>query len=266
MPLLWQEVKNLARSKNVRIVAAVFLVLLLLGSVVPVGKIPFLRNLAWAMGYSPEETENISFLKALLTWNEHNKIMNGERQDPDGSNVFAGDSGSLKEQLEKAKASQLFNLRALNASLARQGRALDALATAYSQVDTGDGIKRPGVAVPTNAVAKTQANSTQQAEVYFGTDSSALARNPKDGFDSTQTLKKIANANIAGGSGTDWFMHAVDKARSMDSGLTALTQTLKKGGGLTPLNINADFNTNKARRDLYYVWLTSGQKSQESRP
>lgn len=52
-------------------------------------------------------------------------------------------------------------------------------------------------------------------------------------------------------------MHAVDKARSMDSGLTALTQTLKKGGGLTPLNINADFNTNKARRDLYYVWLTS---------
>lgn len=257
LPLLWQEVKNLARSKNVRIVAAVFLVLLLLGSVVPVGKIPFLRNLVWAMGYSSEETENISFLKALLTWNEHNKIMNGERQDPDGSNVFAGDSGSLKEQLEKAKASQLFNLRALNASLARQGRALDALATAYSQVDTGDGIKRPGVAVPTDAVAKTQANSTQQAEVYFGTDSSALARNPKDGFDSTQTLKKIANANIAGGSGTDWFMRAVDKAKSMDSGLTALTQTLKKGGGLTPLNINADFNTNKARRDLYYVWLTS---------
>ena len=103
LPLLWQEVKNLARSKNVRIVAAVFLVLLLLGSVIPVGKIPFLRNLVWAMGYSPEETENISFLKALLTWNEHNKIMNGERQDPDGSNVFAGDSGSLKEQLERLR-------------------------------------------------------------------------------------------------------------------------------------------------------------------
>ncbi|MBR2392083.1 MAG: hypothetical protein IKA93_00710, partial [Elusimicrobiaceae bacterium] len=68
------------------------LLLFLLGTVVPVGSIPILRSLAYAMGYSADEAKDISLLRALLSWNEHSKQVTPEGLDPDEVSVFSAAS------------------------------------------------------------------------------------------------------------------------------------------------------------------------------
>ena len=122
---LLADLKPLARSKKAWAAAVLCLLLFLGTAVVPVGKIPFLRSLAEAMGYSTEEAQSLSFLKALLSWNEHTKRVQGEADGPDASGVFGKDGGFLASQdrLIKEKDSRLFNMRAVNAALAQQGKA-----------------------------------------------------------------------------------------------------------------------------------------------
>lgn len=223
------------------------------------GKIPFLRNLAWAMGYTPEETQDISLLKALLSWNEHAKIMRGELPDPDAANVFGNDGGfsSARQRLESERNSNLINLRAVNASLAQQGQAADRLAGSFYSVDIGEGARGPDVRIRKgNASANTQANEAKPGEVYFGADASAVARDPKDGFNTTSSLKKIANPNIAGGGSTDWLGGLVDKATRADAGLEGIAKSLETGGTLAQLAPVTDIGRHKAQRDMYYAWLT----------
>ena len=85
---LWQKTKDAFSSKKAWMLLVFFLVLLFIGGFVPVGKIPFLRNLAYAMGYTPDETQKISLLRALFSWNEHQKILRGELPDPDERTIF----------------------------------------------------------------------------------------------------------------------------------------------------------------------------------
>lgn len=251
-------IKRLVRSKKAWAGIVLLLLLLFTTGVVPVGKIPLLRHLAWAMGYSPEETERISFLKALLTWNEHTKIMRGELEDPDAVAVFGKDGGLLSahERLEKDKDSSLINLRAINAYLAKQGKQADLLQGAYYTVDTGEGDTSPAVRLTGNS-AKTQANASSPAEVFFGTDAYSLQRNPEDGFNSVDSLKKIANPHIAGASNMDWLSKMVDKAVLKDPDLQSITQKLDAGGALSQLSPITGVGRHKAQRDMYYAWLTS---------
>lgn len=257
--ILWAEIKRLSRSKKAWALFVLFFFLLLITGVVPVGKIPFLRNLAWAMGYTPEETQDISLLKALLSWNEHAKIMRGELPDPDAANVFGNDGGfsSARQRLESERNSNLINLRAVNASLAQQGQAADRLAGSFYSVDIGEGARGPDVRIRKgNASANTQANEAKPGEVYFGADASAVARDPKDGFNTTSSLKKIANPNIAGGGSTDWLGGLVDKATRADAGLEGIAKSLETGGTLAQLAPVTEIGRHKAQRDMYYAWLT----------
>lgn len=247
------------RSRAVWAAVILFFLFALVTTVVPVGKIPLLRNLAWAMGYSADETESISFLKALLTWNEHTKQTNGEAEGPDGTGVFGKDGGliSANKRLEKDKDSSLFNLRALNAALARQGKPIDALAGAYYTVDTQEGETGAAARIKGDR-ANTQANSTQPSEVFFGAEASgAQQRDPKDGYNSVDALKKIANPHIAGSSNTDWFGQMMDKAYLTDANLQSIVKELNSSAGMTPLSLLDDAGRYKAQRDMYYAWLTS---------
>ena len=58
---------RLAHSKKAWLWTFVALLVIVFGGIVPVGKIPLLRSLAYAMGYSPREAGKISFLKALFS-------------------------------------------------------------------------------------------------------------------------------------------------------------------------------------------------------
>ena len=86
---VWEQLKAPFRSKKGWIVLVLCLFLFLTGAVIPVGSIPFLRNLAYAMGYSPDEAKEMSLLRALLSWHDHSKQVTPDGIDPDEVSVFS---------------------------------------------------------------------------------------------------------------------------------------------------------------------------------
>lgn len=253
LPLLWQETKNAFSSKKAWMLLFFFLVLLVAGGFVPVGKIPFLRNLAYAMGYTPDETQRISFLRALFSWNEHEKILRGELPDPDAVSVFGADGG-YSTSSSKAQ-NKLFNVRAVNAARARRGQAAEGVRGANYFVDTGDKRFSDIKIKDAKAAASTQSNMAQPSEVFFGADTSGVARDKRDGFNSVNTLKKIKNPNIAGSGSDDWMGRLVDKATRSDAGLASIAKNIDKGGMLSKLGGVQEIGESRARKDLYHAWL-----------
>lgn len=253
LPLLWLELRHALSSKKAWALLFFFLILLFVGGFVPVGKIPFLRNLAYAMGYTPDETEKISFLRALFSWNEHEKILRGELPDPDAVSVFGANGGSAAAS---AKAqNKLFNVRAVNASLARKGQAIEGVKGVNYFIDTGD--KRPSdIKIKnTKAAAGTQANAVKPSDVYFGSDTDAVARGRTDGYNSVNTLQKIKNPNIAGAGPDDWMGRLVDKASRSDAGLSNIVKNIDKGGMLSKLGGMQELGQTRAHKDMYHAWL-----------
>lgn len=252
---LWGETKNAFRSKKAWVLLVFFLVLLFIGGFVPVGKIPFLRNLAYAMGYTPEETQKISLLRALFSWNEHQKILRGELPDPDAVSIFGEGGGFLTASAAKAQ-NKLISLRAVNSSLARKGLPPEGVEGVYYSLDTGENKKPSDIKIgDTNVSAATQANAAQTPEVYFGQDASAVTRDKTDGFNSVNSLKKIKNPNIAGAGPDDWFGRLVDKATRSDAGLSNIAKNIDKSGRLSKLGGVQELGDSRAHRDLYHAWL-----------
>ncbi len=266
LPLVWLEIKDAFSSKKAWVLLIFFLVLLLIGGFVPVGKIPFLRNLAYAMGYTPDETQKISLLRALFSWNEHQKILRGELPDPDEVSVFGADGGFLASSAAKAQ-NKLINMRAVNSSLARKGQPQDALKIPSSSVDTGENKKPSDIKIGnSNVSASTQANAVQAAEVYFGADTSVVTRDKTDGFNSVNTLKKISNPNIAGAGPDDWMGRLVDKATRSDAGLANIAKNVDKGGMLSKLGGVQELGQSRAHKDMYHAWLYGKTARRASNP
>ncbi len=252
---LWQETKDAFSSKKAWILLVFFLVLLFIGGFVPVGKIPFLRNLAYAMGYTPDETQKISLLRALFSWNEHQKILRGELPDPDAVSIFGEGGGFLTASAAKAQ-NKLINLRAVNSSLARKGQPQDVLKGSYYSFDTGENKKPSDIKIGNTKVsASTQANAVQTSEVYFGADASAITRDKTDGFNSVGTLQKIKNPNIAGAGPNDWMGQLIDKATRSEPGLANIAKNVDKGGMLSKLGGVQELGNSRAHKDLYHAWL-----------
>lgn len=256
LPLLWQETKDAFHSKKAWALLVFFLLLLFVGGFVPVGKLPFLRNLAYAMGYTPDETQKISLLRALFSWNEHQKILRGELPDPNAVSVFGEGGGFLTAAGARAQ-NKLINMRAVNSSLAKRGKAQDKLqGSSYSSLASGAQQEADVTIANTGVSASTQANAAKVGEVYFGQDVSVIARDKRDGYNSVNTLKKIANPNIAGGSkGEDWLGRLVDKATRSDPGLANIAKNVDKGGMLSKLGGVREQGNSKAQKDMYYAWL-----------
>ena len=253
---VWEETKSAFCSKKAWMLLLFFLVLLFIGGFIPVGKIPLLRNLAYAMGYTPDETQKISLLRALFSWNEHQKILRGELPDPDAVSVFGEGGGVLASSSAQAQ-NKLINMRAVNSSLARKGQAQDALLrVSYSGVDVGDNPKPSDIKIgDTTVSATTQADAAKIGEVYFGADASAVLRDKTHGYDSVGALKKIANPNITGGVSDDWMLRLVDKATRSDSGLANIAKSIDKSGTLTGFGGVQELGQSRAQRDMYHAWL-----------
>lgn len=250
-------------SKKVWSVAVVLLILLGILSFVPAGKIPFLRQLMYAMGYSYEEGQKTSFLKALLSWNEHRKILNGEIPDPNEMSVFGTDAGAFNSATNKAQ-NKLIDINSVNAALAKSGKKGDKLAGAYYD-PAQDAARANGAASEDDATvrignkdatANTQANNAKNADVFFGEDSSLIARDKKDGYNSVNTLKKVAIKPIAGSSGMDWLGRTIDKAVRNDTDLTDFSKALDNSGtALAQIGNVAKVGDSRAKRDMYWAWL-----------
>ncbi len=236
----------------------ILLLLFLLGgaTLVPVSKIPFLRNLVYAMGFSPDDAKKLSFLKALLSWTDHQKRMNGELPSGDELSAF-GARGGFNSANEQAK-NKLINYRAVNASLAKRGKKGDYLSGTYDDtLDQATGRYQSNISVDNpEAAANTQANKTDVSQVFFGEDASNQYRDKNDGFNSVNTLKKVANKPVAGTSGEDWLGRLIDKARSTDSGLEEITKKFDRDAtNIAKLGSSTKVGDTRARRDLYWAWF-----------
>lgn len=242
------------QSKKLWTVAAVLLLLLGVLSFVPVSKLPFLRNLVYAMGYTPDELKNMSFLKALLSWNDHAKMMRGELPDPDEANIFGAAGGAFNAS-QLAAQNKLIDIRAVNKSLAKQGQAGDNLAGAYNNPNSQK--KEEDIVVKNkNAAAKSEANAVKNGEVFFGDDISARQRDKNDGFNSTNQLKKVANPPVAGTSGDSWLDRLIDKAVRSETDLSDFSKSRDNSSSmLAKVGNLRKIGDSRAKRDMYWAWL-----------
>ena len=251
-----ERMSSLWFSKRAWLVLGILIFLLGLGTLVPVGKIPLLRQLVYAMGYTQDEASHLSLLQALFSWSDSSKARGGWPGLDDGV-VFGKDGGFLASQSEQAQ-NKLFDLRAVNASLTKQGRRRD-LVVDSANLPESENARASNIRVrDADASANTQANKTQNGVVFFGTEVGQIERDKNDGFNSVNSLKKIKNPYITGSASSgDWMDRLVDKAIRTDSQLENITQGIERSGSsLANLgNISAVGNS-RARRDMYYAWLT----------
>ncbi|MBR4682280.1 MAG: hypothetical protein IKP06_03135 [Elusimicrobiaceae bacterium] len=258
VPSMGDRIAGLFYSKRAWLILAALVFLFGIGVLVPVGKIPLLRHLVYAMGYSRDEASHLSLLKALFSWNDHAAMARGERPDPDGLSVFGEGGGFLNSKSEKAK-NKLFDLRSVNSSLAKRGQRGENVRNASGRPE-GENRRASNVRVGNpDAAVNTQANQAKQREVFFGTDAGEIARGKTDGFNSVNSLKKIKNPNIARGSGgsNSWMDRLVDKAVRTDSNLENIMKNVdKSSSSLAKFSDIDSIGDSRAKRDMYYAWLT----------
>lgn len=258
-----QPVRRKMPGKKTLVFLAILLILLITaGVVVPVGKIPLLRNMVWMMGYTPEDTEHISLLRALFSWGDKEKL----RASISADNMYSvfDRNGGADGYSQGGPRSGLINVRAVNDSLARQGRRGDFLSG--QTVDReGPGGKATDVRLSgKESAAATQANLAKQKEVFFGADDPRVPRDKNDGFDTTKNLSKAGN--IVGAQKTDWFGAFVDKASLQDS--EDLDKMLNREGqsSLTSLADMGYIGNQKAARDLNFAWLVGKAARRSTKP
>ncbi len=242
--------------------ALLLLLLLFLGvsSVPNVKNIPVLSALARAMGYSEEQMASISFLKALFYWADDERGPQA-RQEKNAYFVFAAQPGRFDALSRGAGAygavgggtSALIDMRAVNASLQGQGKAADSVkgvSKTGADEDKAKGVRFNNRGQLNALSQDAQASAKVQPDMYYGADSNAIVRDPKNAYNGSADLKKL-KANIVGSVHSDWKNDILRKAMREE------TVTLDKklgGAGAALLNLG---NSRGAVADFRYVWLTS---------
>ena len=244
-----------------------FLFLGTIGGVIPVEKIPILRNIAYAMGFSKDDTSRMSFLRALLTWtdktiglpgqwaDEQSRLAALERARMQGAAPNGEELGSLSARLQREGGqTRLIDINALNALQRQKGRQVDTILSASASNNPDNG-PQPAALANQDANVHTEANR-ENGEVFFGSDASGVNRNSQDGYDSINAFKKIANPHIAGVNSADWLTNTARSMLRADTGLNGINKqfnALHLNWGST---IN-DIGDDKEHRDLYHAWITS---------
>ena len=248
------------------------LLFLFLGSItglVPVEKIPFLRNVAYAMGFTKDDTSRMSFLRALLAWADETVGLPGN-WSVDSSSLLAGKLGT-----GLGVSTDMENIADLNARMTRyngQTSLINMAALQKLQREKGrpqDGLR--GAVMPAPGQAEAQAAPAQligdhvevrtestrvQGDVYFGSDAGAINRDARDAYDSSKTLAKVKNPHIADGKPIDWLSNMAQKMVRATNSLAGVDRELNN----TKVNwetMVVDVGDKKEHRDLYHAWITS---------
>lgn len=245
-----------------------FLFLGTVSGVVPVENIPFLRNLAYAMGFTKDDTTRMSFLRALLTWTDKNIGLPGFMQaliEP-RSSWWGGASGDLAENGQEAGSvfsrmqrqsgsSSLIDINKLNAMQREKGYKLDGIRGSVSPIPGNEATPGPTMLSKSEGAVQTEANQ-KTSDVFFGSDASSVSRNFKDGYDSVNMLKKVSNPHIANGEPIDWLKNMTQRMMKKDKGLGGVDKELR--GSQVNWGISTqDVGEDKPHRDLYHAWITS---------
>lgn len=234
--------------------------------VVPVGKIPLLRNVAWMMGFSEEDTAHMSFLKALFTWADNGFVFRSVPPAENAYSFFDRNGGQSGRLINGQAASGLFNMREVDAAGLRQGRGAERV-TGAAGAETWGKDSSVKVSVSKDASAATDANSSAKGNVvFFGEDPTLVQADKNQGFDTAASgVKK--NARITGSAGgTDWFNQAVKKAslvdvQNMDPNVLGTgTSSLTTLAGLDNIGNSKDV------RDLNFAWLLGKAARRSSKP
>lgn len=227
--------------------------------IIPVGHIPGLRNLAWWMGFSPEDTQSVSFARALLTWSFGDETVSPAKDEE--LSLF-DKQGRRKMSVEGEPPSGLFNLAAVNASLRARGRRGDYLAGAAGNEPQDNS---PAVNHPINDwsdQARAAIEKAPRPDTYFGTDAQIAARAAAENAvtrGSTGTLSLVRAPGVAGAARTDYLDMVVDKAALKSN--AALEQEFRKqfpsATPLSNLGGNITGTDDEAKKHLAWVWLMS---------
>lgn len=230
------------------------------GSLVPVGNIPVLASLARAMGYSEEQMSAMSFFGTLLFWadDERGPIA---RIEANSYSVFSAAQPGRFDAIKRGSSaygavgegsSSLIDVRSVNASLRRQGKAGDYIAGAAPKTqDEDSSVQGVRFNRAINGLSKdARASAEAKPDMYYGVDTSLVARNPADGFDTSASLRRL-NSGVVGARKTDWKTDLVNKAV-----LEQTTDLDKKLGGASSAMLMLQ-NAGKSLTDFRYIWLTS---------
>ncbi len=250
------------------------LLFLFLGSMtglVPVEKIPLLRNVAYALGFTKDDTSRISFLRALLAWADKTIGLPGDwRVDASSTSLFARGLGAnlgtsadaentadLNARMTRYNGqTSLINMAALQKLQREKGRPQDGLLGA---VMPGPG-QAEAQAAPAQLIGdhvEVRTESTRvQGDVYFGSDAAAINRDARDAYDSSKTLTKVKNPHIADGKPIDWLSNMAQKMVRATNSLAGVDRELNN----TKVNWASsvvDVGDKKEHKDLYHAWITS---------
>ena len=247
-----------------------FLFLGTVSGVVPVEKIPFLRNIAYAMGFSKDDTARMSFLRALLTWTDKTAgrpALQGENGRTSSwwarlwgiEPPLGGDSDDLDSIYGRAQReggqTRLLDINMLNTMQRKKGLKPDEVRSSIAPIPGRETEVDPTVLKDDNANVQTEANR-KTGDVYFGSDVNSVMRNFQDGYDSVNAFKKVKGLDIAKIESSDWLQNMVTKMMKADAGIGG---TNKELGGMQ-VNWGSDVKEvgkNKEHRDLYHAWITS---------
>lgn len=248
-----------SRKKVWVAVICAFLFLYFTG-VMPADNVPILRSLARMMGYSSEEAKGMSFLKALLDWNEHSKRAKEERErEAENRRKTQQLAENNAIQTGKMLPSSLINWGSVNNLLLKQGQQSDDL-TDVEQDKTRSGGPDPVALDDTKKGIGTDANDPANMEdVYFGTVTGGVERNKDDGYDSYKMLSKVNNPYQIDSSRHNWMGQAANNAFWAESGVADLLQQVaeQKGGGFAMHANIREIDDQRPRQDMYYAWITS---------
>ena len=251
----------------------VVLLLLFIGSIsslVPVERIPFLRQLAYAMGFTKDDVAQMSFLRALLTWTDKTVGLPGNWSEDflntsllarkghtnttaEEENYLAG----LNARMNRANGkTSLINMAQLQQLQREQGRPLDAVHGAVMPTAGQEQAQADPAQLRDDRVIVRTESTIVQGDVYFGSDPGTVSRNTQDGFDSSKTLTKIKNPYISDGKPIDWLSDMAQKMIRTTDSLAGIDRELSS----TRVNWKGevmDTGDQKGQRDLYHAWITS---------
>lgn len=234
--------------------------------IIPVSNIPGLRNLAWWMGFSPEDTQSISFARALLTWSFGEETVSPAKDEE--LSLF-NKQGGRRNMPETKLHSGLFNLAAVNASLRARGQRENDL-VGVAETEPQDNVLT--VNHPINGwsdQARAAIEKAPKPDAYFGVDAQIAARAAAENVStrgSTGTLSLVRSSGIAGVARTDYLDMVMDKAALKSN--AALEQEFKKqfpsSTNLSNLGGSITGTDEEAKRHMAWVWLMS-RASQKAR-
>ena len=250
---------DIVHSKRAWTVFVILLFLSYFFTAIPVEKVPVLRNLAYLMGYTREETKTFSFLKTLLTLPQRYKARRAEKED--WENIRKSSAAAIAASTEEALLykAQLINFKQSSKGTNPRGQDSDQLQKVRQANSARDSrvVAMASVQREDPAAAQTAQKATGN-EVFFGTQEGTIPRDPTVGFDTTQKLAALPSPGIVDSNKTDKLLEAAESFYSRTTNIDFQNKLVDHTvGSRTMLQDVESPDDKKPKVDVVYAWLTS---------